>query len=205
MRILFLTHAFNSLAQRLYVELVAAGHEVSVEFDINDRVTEEAVALWRPELVVAPFLKRRIPESVWRRHRCIVIHPGIKGDRGPSALDWAILDGEPDWGVTALEANGEMDAGDVWASVGFPMREAAKSSLYRNEVTEAAVAALRLTIARIARGEAPEALSTRDPSRPRPAATGDAPVRSCDRLARRRHAPRAAQAPRIGRPPRRAR
>jgi putative two-component system hydrogenase maturation factor HypX/HoxX len=140
MRILFLTHAFNSLAQRLYVELVAAGHEVSVEFDINDRVTEEAVALWRPELVVAPFLKRRIPESVWRRHRCIVVHPGIKGDRGPSALDWAILEGESNWGVTALEANGEMDAGDVWASVGFPMREAAKSSLYRNG-DRAAVAA----------------------------------------------------------------
>ena len=41
-----------------------------------------------------------------------------------------------------LEANGEMDAGDVWASVAFPMRDATKSSLYRNEVTEAAVAAV---------------------------------------------------------------
>ena len=38
-----------------------------------------------------------------------------------------------------------MDAGDVWASVEFPMRDASKGSLYRNEVTEAAVAALRLT------------------------------------------------------------
>ncbi len=111
MRILFLTHAFNSLTQRLWVELTAAGHDVSVEFDVNDRVTAEAVALWKPELVVAPFLKRRIPESVWRRHRCIVIHPGVRGDRGPSALDWAIVGGETEWGVTALEANGEMDAG----------------------------------------------------------------------------------------------
>ena len=50
MRILFLTHAFNSLTQRLYDELTQDGHEVSVEFDINDRVTEEAVALWQPEL-----------------------------------------------------------------------------------------------------------------------------------------------------------
>ena len=67
MRILFLDHAFNSLTQRLYSELAQDGHEISVEFDINDRVTEEAVALWQPELIVAPFLKRRIPESVWRR------------------------------------------------------------------------------------------------------------------------------------------
>ncbi len=94
MRILFLTHAFNSLTQRLWVELTEAGHEVSVEFDINDSVTEEAVALWNPEVIVAPFLKRRIPDAVWRARRCVVIHPGIEGDRGPSALDWAIVDGE---------------------------------------------------------------------------------------------------------------
>jgi len=156
MRILFLTHAFNSLTQRLHSELTQDGHELSVEFDINDRVTEEAVALWRPELIVAPFLKRRIPESVWWRHRCIVVHPGIVGDRGPSALDWAILEGEPDWGVTAIEANGELDGGAVWASAGFAMREATKSSLYRNEVTEAAVKALRLTLQRLAAGERPQ-------------------------------------------------
>ncbi len=150
MRILFLTHAFNSLAQRLYVALTAAGHAVAIEFDVNDSVSAEAVALHRPDLIVAPFLKRAIPESLWRNHRCIVIHPGIRGDRGPSSLDWALMEEERDWGVTALEANGEMDGGDVWASVGFPMRDATKSSLYRNEVTDAAVEAIRQVLERIA-------------------------------------------------------
>ncbi|HSD42299.1 MAG TPA: hydrogenase maturation protein [Burkholderiales bacterium] len=149
MRILFLTHAFNSLAQRLYVELAARGHEVSIEIDVNDRVTEEAARLFDPELVVAPFLKRAIPESVWRNRRCIVIHPGIVGDRGPSSLDWAVQDGAKEWGVTALEAVAEMDAGPVWASVGFPMRPAAKGSLYRNEVAEAAVKAMLATLGRM--------------------------------------------------------
>jgi len=149
MRILLLTQAFNSLTQRLFVELREWGHDVSVEFDINDRVTEEAIALFRPQLVIAPFLKRAIPETVWRRHRCIVIHPGIPGDRGPSALDWAIMNKESAWGVTALQANGEMDAGDIWASVPFTMRHASKSSLYRNEVTDAAVEAIAQTLRRI--------------------------------------------------------
>ena len=158
MRILLLAHAFNSLTQRLHIELCAAGHEVSTELDVHDSVTAEAVALWQPDLVIAPFLKRRIPESVWRKYRCIVIHPGIRGDRGPSALDWAIMNGEAEWGVTALEANGEMDAGDVWAEARFPMRAATKSSLYRNEVTEAAVAAVHAMLARLARGEAPDPL-----------------------------------------------
>lgn len=149
MRILLLTHSFNCLAQRFWVELTQRGHEVSVEFDINDAVTEEAVTLFRPDLIVAPYLKRAIPESVWRKRRCIVIHPGIKGDRGPSALDWAITNGETMWGVTALEANGVMDGGNIWACVDFPMREAAKSSLYRNEATEAAVQALLETLERL--------------------------------------------------------
>ena len=148
MRILFLAHSFNSLTQRLYVELTEAGHEVAVEFDVNDALTEEAVALFRPDMVLAPFLKRAIPESVWRGHRCIVIHPGVPGDRGPSALDWAIARSEREWGVTALQATGEMDAGPVWAHAQFPMRDASKSSLYRREATEAAVACVREVIAR---------------------------------------------------------
>ncbi len=167
MRILLLAHSFNSLTQRLYVELVADGHDVAIEFDVNDRVTEEAVALAQPDVVIAPFLKRAIPESVWRRHRCLVVHPGIVGDRGPSALDWAILDGERNWGVTVLEANGEMDAGDVWASVEFPMRDAAKGSLYRNEATAAAVVAVRRALERIAAGERAEPLASRIDARGR--------------------------------------
>ena len=37
MRILLLVHGFNSLSQRLFVELHRDGHELSVEFDIHDR------------------------------------------------------------------------------------------------------------------------------------------------------------------------
>ena len=149
MRILFLTHSFNSLSQRLYAELAAEGHELSVEFDINDTVAEEAVALFRPEVIVAPFLKRAIPESIWSRHLCLVVHPGVVGDRGPSALDWAIADGETQWGVTVLQANADMDAGDIWASSHFPMRAASKASLYRNEVSTAALHCVREALSRV--------------------------------------------------------
>lgn len=142
MRILFLTHAFNSLTQRLYSELTARGHLVAIEFDIADSVAEEAVALFKPDLIVAPYLRRAIPESVWRKHTCLIVHPGIVGDRGPAALDWAIQSGEAEWGVTVLQAEAEMDAGPIWAAETFPLRAAKKSSVYRNEVTEAATRAV---------------------------------------------------------------
>ena len=153
MRILFLSHAFNSLTQRLFVELQEQGHEVSVEFDINDEVALEAVELSRPALIVAPFLKRAIAEKIWANHVCLIVHPGIAGDQGPSALDWAILSRQQRWGVTILQANARMDAGDIWACCEFNMRDATKASLYRNEVTEAAVEALLLAVARFQSGD----------------------------------------------------
>ena len=143
MRILLLTHSFNSLSQRLFGLLRAQGHEVSVELDIADSVTEDAVALFRPDVVLAPFLKRRIPQSVWAHTVCLVVHPGVPGDRGPSALDWMLMRGDPHWGVTVLQAVGDFDAGEVWASEPFVVRPGAtKSSVYRREVTQAAVVAV---------------------------------------------------------------
>ncbi len=110
-----------------------------MELDVHPDLTVEAAELYRPDMVLATFLRRKIPPQVWRRFRTLVIHPGPPGDRGPSALDWAILRGEKVWGVTLLEATEEYDAGDVWAYRTFPMRFGRKSSVYRNEVTEAAV------------------------------------------------------------------
>ncbi|MBI5718057.1 MAG: hydrogenase maturation protein [Burkholderiales bacterium] len=155
MKILLLAHAFNSLAQRLFVALREAGHEVSVELDIADAVTEEAVALWNPEVVIAPFLKRRIPESVWSRRLCLVVHPGPPGDRGPAALDWALLQGRREWGVTVLQAVQDFDAGPVWAWRGFAVPDGLdKASLYRRAVCEAAVPAVMEALARVVPGSA---------------------------------------------------
>jgi len=159
MRILFLTHSFNSLTQRLFAALRDEGHEVSVELDIADSISEEAAAMFEPDLIVAPFLKRAIPVSIWQRHVCLVVHPGIVGDRGPSALDWAIVNHESAWGVTVLQANGEMDAGDIWAQRSFPMRIAKKSSLYRNEVTLAALGALLEAVQKFSSGTRPKRLA----------------------------------------------
>jgi putative two-component system hydrogenase maturation factor HypX/HoxX len=153
MRLLLLCHAFNSLSQRVHAELRAAGHAVSVELDISDEVTAEAVALFNPDVLVAPFLKRKIPESVFAAVPCLIVHPGPPGDRGPAALDWAVLEDEREWGVSIIQATEELDGGPVLASRMFPTRSGRKSSLYRIEVTEAAVAALFEALGRIERAE----------------------------------------------------
>src|SRR6188472_2759255 len=116
LRILFLASAHNSLSQRALVALTELGHRIEVEVVDSGAAIDAAVARHAADLVVCPMLKTIIPDSVWRRHRCLVVHPGPPGDRGPSSLDWAIELGMAEWGVTVLEADGHFDAGAVWAS-----------------------------------------------------------------------------------------
>ena len=162
LRILFLVSAHNSLSQRAYIALTELGHEVAVAVVDSGAAMEAAVLRHRPELIVCPMLKKLIPESIWSSHRCLIVHPGPKGDRGPSSLDWAIELGMDEWGVTVLEANGELDAGDVWATRTFRMRDAGKSSLYRSEVRRAAIEALEEAVGNVASGSAPGALDHED-------------------------------------------
>lgn len=119
LKILFLISGYNGLSQRLHRELINLGHEVSVELALDDNRMMKAVEMYKPNLILAPMLKKAIPEKIWKKTKCFILHPGIKGDRGPSSLDWAILNGESNWGVTVLQANEEMDAGDIWASEEF--------------------------------------------------------------------------------------
>ncbi len=140
MRILLISSAFSGLTQRFYTELSDAGYTVSVELQFGDLdLLQAGVTLFKPNLIICPFLTKRLPKEIYAHTKCLIVHPGIKGDRGPSSLDWAIQAGEPEWGVTLLEADEEMDAGAVWSSKTFPLRQATKSSVFYRDVTQAAV------------------------------------------------------------------
>ncbi|MCI0468031.1 MAG: hydrogenase maturation protein, partial [Beijerinckiaceae bacterium] len=172
MRILFLTSAHNSLSQRLMIELSERGHDIHVCIAANDEAMIAAASREVPDLIIAPMLKIAVPKEVWSRYLCLIVHPGVRGDRGPSSLDWAIANDEKVWGVTILEAVDEFDAGPVWASHEFALDAdpPAKSSLYRGQVTEAALRGVLEAVARIESSEVrsgawqPEALTRASPN-----------------------------------------
>ena len=171
LRILFLVSAHNSLSQRAQIALTELGHTVEVAVVETGEAMEAAVARHQPELIVCPILKKIIPESIWSKHRCLIVHPGPVGDRGASSLDWAIELGAEEWGVTVLEATGDVDGGAVWATRNFPVRDTGKSSIYRHEVRHGAIAALLDAMEALENGDTPRKLDYADPSvtgRPRP-------------------------------------
>lgn len=152
MRILLMSTAYNCLTQRAHLELIEQGHNVSIELSISDDVLMEGVALFKPDLIICPYLKEKIPETIWRDHVCIIVHPGIKGDRGSSSMDWAILNQEDQWGVTAIQAGEVFDAGDIWATQEFNRRPVSKGRMYRHEVMEAGIEVILMTVKRYASG-----------------------------------------------------
>ncbi|MFJ3788619.1 enoyl-CoA hydratase-related protein [Kitasatospora sp. NPDC090091] len=152
MRILLVASAYNSLTQRVHTELRDRRHTVDVHLARDDDGLRAAVRRSAPELVVAPMLRTALPRDVWSAVTCLIVHPGPPGDRGPSSLDWAIHEGAADWGVTVLQADEVMDAGDIWAEAACLLPPAGKSDLYRNEVSDAAVAAVLLSVERFDSG-----------------------------------------------------
>jgi putative two-component system protein, hydrogenase maturation factor HypX/HoxX len=155
LKILLLCSAFNGLSQRAWLGLRARGHRVTVEMVHDPREIAAAVAAADPELIICPFLRQRVPEVVWRSYRTIIIHPGPEGDRGPSSLDWAIMDAEPTWGVTALQATGDLDGGPIWGTRVFrmPADPPRKSTLYNTEVSDAAMSLIDEVVTKAEGGE----------------------------------------------------
>ncbi len=166
LKIILLASAFNGLTQRAWLELREAGHVPSmVLFSDEDTVCQQ-IENTDAALVICPFLKDRVPARLWQdpQRPVVIIHPGIVGDRGASALDWAITRQLPTWGVTALQAAEEMDSGAIWATCEFEMPAGVrKSELYNGPVADEAMTCIHEVVARFGRDFVPQPLDYRLP------------------------------------------
>ena len=166
LKIILLSSAFNGLTQRAWLELRQAGHSPSVVVFTDEASVCEQIEYSGADLVICPFLKDRVPQALWsnRARPVVIIHPGIVGDRGASALDWAITQELSSWGVTALQAVEEMDAGPVWATCEFNLPSGLrKSELYNGRVSDAAMCCIREVVEKFVNGFIPIELDYADP------------------------------------------
>ncbi|KAN0063413.1 hypothetical protein ACQY0O_004579 [Thecaphora frezii] len=142
MKILFYCTAFNSLSQRVALALRSKGHAVTVELALSPELMISAAKLASPDIVICPFLTKRVPREVYTQWLTLIVHPGPPGDAGPSAIDWCLFGDTGEeaasddqlaaidachsdsqaptrmrshWGVTVLQAIEALDAGPIWA------------------------------------------------------------------------------------------
>jgi methionyl-tRNA formyltransferase len=76
----------------------------------------DALRAWAPDLIVVAAYGKILPKSVLEcpRHGCINVHASLLPKyRGAAPIQWAIVRGEERTGVTIMQMNERMDAGDI--------------------------------------------------------------------------------------------
>lgn len=164
-KVLFLTNSNNCMSQRLSLELRALNHQVNIHLASSELEMLKSFEKLQYDIVFCPFLTRKVPPQIYKSGvPCIIVHPGIKGDRGISSLDWAIYNKSPEWGVTLLQAVEQMDAGPIWSSKTFTMPcDTTKSYIYRTLVVQKTVEALKEFLFKYDQGIKPDPLNYDNP------------------------------------------
>lgn len=159
--------------------LRSRGHAVTVEMALRPELMISAAELAQPDLIICPFLTKRVPSEVYTRWLTLIVHPGAPGDAGPSAIDYALfgdLGNEADagkalaaldeshstagaqptfrshWAVTVLQAIETLDAGPIWAWDQFEL-DAEAQSMSKSDLYRGPVtrAAVRAVLAAVDR------------------------------------------------------
>jgi putative two-component system protein, hydrogenase maturation factor HypX/HoxX len=154
--------SFSGMPQAMWAALREDGHDVIRPEDLGFPTPMSAEDMRRfarrtdPDVIFCPFLKEVVPPEVCERWTTWIPHPGIRGDRGPSSLSWAILDQEPTWGLTMVRAERasrpeELDSGNVGAWRVFAMPEGATmAEVYAQHVVPLAIDCAREILDRMA-------------------------------------------------------
>ena len=166
LRIMLLCNQENGLTKLVKLILQQRGAEVKTHEVESSEALLERSNREDYHLIVCPFLTKRVPKDIWENTEkpCLIVHPGIAGDRGMSSLDWAIKENQPSWGVTVLQAAEEMDAGSIWSTVEFPVpKNSTKTGLYNGSVADNAMEAVIDAVERFKLGVPPRDLDYSDP------------------------------------------
>ena len=129
----------------------------------RDRVepfVEELRAL-APDVMVIWSYSMILPKSVIDvpRRGCVNLHGGLLPHyRGPHVMQWAIINGETETGVTLHYVDAGIDTGPVIAEERFPIEPEDDAFVVRGKLREAGTRLLRAWWPAIAAGTAPRAV-----------------------------------------------
>ncbi len=124
--------SFNGLSQAIYTYLKDDNYIVNIVYS-NSSTKDSEIDNFNPDIILCPFLKDFISQSIYDKYPTFVFHPGVIGSRGAYSIEWALWKEKQKWGGVWLKANEIYDGGDVYASGEFILRDTTKASIYRIE------------------------------------------------------------------------
>lgn len=95
-----------------------AGLPIIQPENVNDELVIEKLENLNPDVIVVVAFGQKISSRILHlpKHKCVNIHASLLPKyRGAAPINWAIINGEKETGITTIIMSDKMDAGDVIA------------------------------------------------------------------------------------------
>ena len=93
-----------------------AGLQVMQPENVNSKQTIEKLEELNPDVIVVVAFGQKISDKILNlpKHKCVNIHASLLPKyRGAAPINWAVVNGEKETGITTIIMSNKMDAGDV--------------------------------------------------------------------------------------------
>jgi methionyl-tRNA formyltransferase len=136
---------------------VALGHGIEVfqPADLKDPAVIERLRAFRAELFVVIAYGKFLPEAVLAipQKFALNVHASLLPKyRGAAPVNWAIINGEKETGLTLMKINAGMDRGDILTSVSCPIDDDMTSIELRNRLARMSARLLTEALEKIKAG-----------------------------------------------------
>lgn len=108
-----------------------------------------------PELIIVVAYGQILPQSVLDlpKHGCINIHASLLPEyRGAAPIQWCVLDGKTETGVTSMQMEAGLDTGDMLIKKSLPIGENETASELHDRLSELGAKVLTETVSAVENG-----------------------------------------------------
>lgn len=109
-----------------------------------------------PELIVVVAYGKILPDYLLRypKYGCINVHASLLPKlRGAAPIQWSIINGEKETGITTMQMDGGIDTGDMLLKFPIPIEPDETYGTLHDKLKELGASALRYTIQKLEKGE----------------------------------------------------
>ena len=149
------------------VKVCAQVHDIPVfqPTKLRDGAALETIRQLEPDLIVVAAYGRILPQEIldYPRLGCVNVHSSLLPKyRGAAPINWAILNGEKETGVTIMHMAPALDAGDIIAQRATPIDPDETAEALYDRLARLGADLLAETLPRLADGTAPRTPQAED-------------------------------------------
>ena len=149
------------------VKVCAQVHDIPVfqPAKLRDGAALETIRQLEPDLIVVAAYGRILPQEIldYPRLGCVNVHSSLLPKyRGAAPINWAILNGEKETGVTIMHMAPALDAGDIIAQRATPIDPDETAEALYDRLARLGADLLAETLPRLADGTAPRTPQAED-------------------------------------------